>query len=81
MPHALFADQVIAVGRANAGALLAAMLQGIKSKIGEFRGFRVSIDTKNSTMIMKLVDVSLKLGKSWEAGSNESSPNRVDDKG
>ena len=59
MPHALLADQVVAVGRGNAGALLAAMLKGIKSQIGEFGGFRVSIDPKNATMIVELINIKL----------------------
>jgi hypothetical protein len=63
MPHALLADQVVAVGRGYPSALLAAMLQGIKSKVGELGGFRVSIDPKNPAVVMKLVDIKL---ISWE---------------
>jgi len=60
MPHALLTDQIVAIGGGNARAFLAAVLEGIKSEIGEFGGFRVSIDLKNPTMIMKLIDNKLK---------------------
>ena len=60
MPHALLADQIVAVGGGNARAFLAAMLQGIKSEIGELGGVRVPIDSKNPAMVMELIDIELK---------------------
>ena len=59
MPHALLADQIVAIGRGDASALLAAMLQGIKSEIGELGGFRVSIHPKNPAMIVEFIDIKL----------------------
>jgi len=59
MPHALLADQIVAIGRGNASAFLAAMLESIKSEIGELGGVRVSIDPKNPAMIMKLIESKL----------------------
>ena len=56
MPHALLADQVVAVGRGNAGAFLPSMLQSIESQIGKLGGIRVSIDPKNPAMVMELID-------------------------
>jgi hypothetical protein len=39
------------------------MLQGVKAKIDELGGFRVSINPKNPAMVMELVDIKL---KAWE---------------
>jgi hypothetical protein len=59
MPHALFANHKVAIGRSNAGTLLAAVLKGVKAKVGKLGRFRVSKNPKNATVIMKLIDIKL----------------------
>ena len=59
MPHALFADDRIAVRRGNPCAFLAAMLQSIESKVSELGGFRVSVNPKNAGIVVKFINVKL----------------------
>jgi hypothetical protein len=59
MPHALLADQGVAIGRGNAGALLAAMLKSVKAKVGKFGSFGVSKDAKYAAMIVELINIKL----------------------
>jgi hypothetical protein len=59
MPHALLANQGVAIGRGNAGALLAAMLKSVKAKVGKFGSFGVSKDAKYAAMIVELINIKL----------------------
>jgi hypothetical protein len=59
MPHALLANQIVTVGRGNPGALLTAMLEGIKAQESKLGGVRVPINPENATVIMKLINIKL----------------------
>ena len=54
--HALHDPHALAVGRRDAGALLAAMLQRVEPEIGQLRRFRVSVDSEHPAFILELVE-------------------------
>jgi hypothetical protein len=52
-PHAFMADNALAIGNNNAGALFAAVLQCIQSKVGKAGGVRVIINTEDAAFLSK----------------------------
>ena len=48
VPHLAHVAQMVAVGRDDAGGLLAAVLQGVEAEVGEVRGLRVSVDADDA---------------------------------
>jgi hypothetical protein len=47
--------KLIAVARDNAGGFLAAMLQRVKSEIGEIGGFGVAEHAEDTTFVMEMI--------------------------
>ena len=54
--HGLVGVDLLAVGSADARALLAAMLHGVEPEIGELGCFGVAVDGDHSTFVMKLIE-------------------------
>src|SRR5210317_529766 len=54
-PHIAIGVKVLTISRNNATALLTAVLQSIKTQIGQIGGFRMAKNTENTTFILKLV--------------------------
>ena len=55
LPHGACQIQSLAVGRGDAGALLPAMLQGIKTETRQGRRLRVPVDPEDSALVVELV--------------------------
>ena len=59
--HRLVHPQAVAVGRRDADALLAAMLERVEAEVREIRGLRVAVDPEDAALFSELVHV-LELG-------------------
>ena len=51
----LFDIELFAVIRDNAGSFLSAMLQRVKTEIGEVRGFFMAVNTEHGTFVVELI--------------------------
>jgi hypothetical protein len=54
--HGLEAADFAAVAGCDAGALLPAVLQRVESEISQVGGFRMSVDSEHSTLLVKFVE-------------------------
>jgi len=55
VPHRFMGVNLIAVAGGDAGALLAAMLQGIKSEIRELRCFRMAVNGNDTALFTEFI--------------------------
>ena len=62
VPHRLMGMDLIAVAGGDAGALLAAMLQGIKSEIRELRCFRMAVNGNDTALFTEFIKHGWSLG-------------------
>jgi hypothetical protein len=54
-PHAFVIVKMSVVERADTGAFLAAVLEGMKTEISDFSGFRMTIDAKDPALVVRLI--------------------------
>src|SRR5690349_17390613 len=57
VPHRLMTEYFVAVGSADAGALLAAMLQRVQSEIAHLGGFGMAVDGYYAAFVVEVVQV------------------------
>jgi hypothetical protein len=55
VPHAPLAGYGLAVRHCNAGAFLSPVLEGIKTQVRQSRRLRVTMNSENPTVVVKLV--------------------------
>ena len=60
-PHTFIGVQPLPIAGDNATTLLTAMLQSIKTEVGQVGGLRVAEDTEDTAFIMELVRHDLKI--------------------
>ena len=74
--HSFVAAKLAAIGRDNAGALLAAMLESIKAIVRQFGGIRMSVNAKDATVMFGIVLHHERLYYSISAALNPESYSR-----
>ena len=56
VPHRFMGEDMPPVGRADAGAFLAAMLHRIQAEVGQLRCFRMPVNGDNTALVVEFIE-------------------------
>ena len=56
--HGLVAMDLVTAARADAGALLSAMLQGVEPEVGQLGGLGMTVDGKDAALVVEFIEHS-----------------------